>query len=142
MGRVKARRRLAEDGSPYQAMRKQQRAKAGMRMKVFAQGGRPLSIAQAGQRSYLHPAFDNLSSQFANCELVCVPCSAPLYADKQKVQDQISQQRINLADVKYLDWDRVHSIINSFVNPQARSVFDQSETGLRPHHCAVRHIFE
>ena len=35
MGRVKARRRLAEDGSPYQAMRKQQRAKAGMRMKAL-----------------------------------------------------------------------------------------------------------
>ena len=102
-------------------MQKQQRAKAGMRMKVFAQGGRPLSIAQAGQRSYLHPAFDNLSSQFANCELVCVPCSAPLYADKQKVQDQISQQRINLADVKYLDLDRDGIILNSYVNPQAEN---------------------
>ncbi len=29
--------------------------------------GRPLSIAQAGQRVYLRPAFNNLSSQFANC---------------------------------------------------------------------------
>ena len=37
----------------------------------FAQGdvreGRPLSIAQAGQRVYLRSAFNNLSSQFANC---------------------------------------------------------------------------
>jgi len=29
MGLVKARRRLAEDGSPHRAMQKQQRAKAG-----------------------------------------------------------------------------------------------------------------
>ena len=29
MGLVKTRRRLAEDGSPYQAAREQQRAKAG-----------------------------------------------------------------------------------------------------------------
>ena len=42
-----------------------------------------------------------------------------LYADEQKVQDLISQQRINLADVKYLDLDRVNIILNLFVNPQA-----------------------
>ena len=42
-----------------------------------------------------------------------------LYADKQKIQDLISQQRINLADVKYLDLDRVNIILNLFVNPQA-----------------------
>ena len=28
---------------------------------------RPLSIAQARRRAYLRPAFNNLSSQFANC---------------------------------------------------------------------------
>lgn len=69
MGLVKT-RRLA-------AMQKQQRAKAGDAYEVFAQDdvweGRPLSIAQAGQRAYFRPAFDNLSSQFANCELQTVP---------------------------------------------------------------------
>ena len=44
-----------------------------------------------------------------------------LYADKQKVQDLIDQQRINLADVAYLDLNRVNSILNSFVNPQAEN---------------------
>ena len=47
--------------------------------------------------------------------------SAPLYVDKRKVQDLISQQRINLADVNYLDLDRVRIILNSFVNPQAEN---------------------
>ncbi len=42
-------------------------------------------------------------------------------ADKQKVQDLISQQRINLADVKYLDLDGVESILDSFVNPQDKT---------------------
>lgn len=45
----------------------------------------------------------------------------PLYADKLKVQDLISQQRINLADVKYLDLDRGSIILNSYVNPQAEN---------------------
>ena len=44
-----------------------------------------------------------------------------LYADEQKVQDLISQQRINLADVKYLDLDRVNIILNLFVNPQTEN---------------------
>ena len=35
MGLVKTGRRLAEDGSPHLAMQKQQRAKAGMRMKAL-----------------------------------------------------------------------------------------------------------
>ena len=45
----------------------------------------------------------------------------PLYADKEKVQALIDQQRINLADVKYLDLDRENIILNSFVNPQAEN---------------------
>ena len=36
MGLVKTGRRLAEDGSPHLAMQKQQRAKAGMRMKALS----------------------------------------------------------------------------------------------------------
>ena len=44
-----------------------------------------------------------------------------LYADKQKVQDLIGQRRINLADVAYLDLNRVNSILDSFVNPQAEN---------------------
>ena len=51
--------------------------------------------------------------------LLASHASAPPYADKQKVQDLISQQRINLADVKYLGLDRARIILNSFVNPQA-----------------------
>ena len=49
-----------------------------------------------------------------------------LYADKQKVQDLIDQQRINLADVTYLDLNRVNSVLNSFVNPQAENLQPQS----------------
>lgn len=42
-----------------------------------------------------------------------------LCADKQKVQALIDQQRMTFADVKYLDLNRVNSILNSFKNPQA-----------------------
>ena len=44
-----------------------------------------------------------------------------LYADKQMVQDLIDQQRINLADVSYLDLNRINIILNSFVNSQAEN---------------------
>ena len=40
-----------------------------------------------------------------------------LYLDKEKIQDLISQQRTNLADVKYLDLDSIANIINNFENP-------------------------
>ena len=41
-----------------------------------------------------------------------------LYADKEKVQALIDQQRMTFADVKYLDLDRVNSILQKFENPQ------------------------
>lgn len=44
-----------------------------------------------------------------------------LYADKQKVQDLIDQQRMTFADVEYLDLNRVRSILDSFTNPQAEN---------------------
>ena len=40
MGLVKTRRRLAEDDSPHRAMRKQQRAKAGMKPSAVKCGAR------------------------------------------------------------------------------------------------------
>ena len=47
-----------------------------------------------------------------------------LYADKEKIQAIIGQQRINLADVAYLDLDHVNSILDSFKNPQAENEAD------------------
>ena len=41
-----------------------------------------------------------------------------LYADKNKIQALIDQQRINLADVAYRNLDSVNSILQSFANPQ------------------------
>ena len=40
-----------------------------------------------------------------------------LYADKERIQGLINQQRTNLADVDYLDLDSIANIINSFENP-------------------------
>ena len=40
-----------------------------------------------------------------------------LYLNKQKIQTLIDQQRINLADVAYLDLNLVESLIKTFVNP-------------------------
>lgn len=40
-----------------------------------------------------------------------------LYADKERIQNLINQQRTNLADVDYLDLDSIANIINSFENP-------------------------
>lgn len=40
-----------------------------------------------------------------------------LYADKEKIQTLIAQQRINLADVDYLDLDSVTNIVKNFENP-------------------------
>ena len=44
-----------------------------------------------------------------------------LYLDKKKIQGLISQQRINLADVEYLDLDRIANLINDFQNPKLPS---------------------
>ena len=41
-----------------------------------------------------------------------------LYADKNKIQALIDQQRTNLADVEYLNLDSVNSILKTFANPQ------------------------
>ena len=60
-----------------------------------------------------------------------------LYADKQKVQDLIDQQRMTFADVEYLDLNRVRSILDSFTNPQAENSqnagvdFDTPELAIR-----------
>ena len=40
-----------------------------------------------------------------------------LYLNKEKVQNLITQQRINLADVSYLDLNSVNNIIQNFENP-------------------------
>ena len=66
MGRVKARRRLAEDGSPYQAarpesapyqaMQKQQRAKAGMKLSTRKGAAYPRQLAKHLQAKVLPPA--------------------------------------------------------------------------------------
>lgn len=41
-----------------------------------------------------------------------------LYANKKKIQDLITQQRINLAEVSYLDLDSIANIIENFENPK------------------------
>ena len=43
-----------------------------------------------------------------------------LYLNKQKIQALIDQQRINLADVAYLDLNLVESLLETFVNPLQR----------------------
>ena len=40
-----------------------------------------------------------------------------LYLDKKRIQDLINQQRINLAEVEYLDLDLVTKLIQDFENP-------------------------
>ena len=40
-----------------------------------------------------------------------------LYLDKKRIQDLINQQRINLADVEYLNLDSIANIIQNFENP-------------------------
>ena len=40
-----------------------------------------------------------------------------LYLDKEKVQNLIAQQRINLAEVSYLDLNLINNIIQNFQNP-------------------------
>ena len=40
-----------------------------------------------------------------------------LYLNKEKVQNLITQQRRNLADVSYLDLNSINNIINNFKNP-------------------------
>lgn len=54
-----------------------------------------------------------------------------LYADKEKIQALIDQQRTDLADVDYLDLDSVGIILNSFANPQVETsgivLFDTPE---------------
>ena len=40
-----------------------------------------------------------------------------LYVDKEKIQTLINQQRINLADVEYLDLDSVAKVVKDFENP-------------------------
>ena len=45
-----------------------------------------------------------------------------LYGDKEKIQDLINQQRINLADVDYLDLDSVAKVLNNFENPRIENV--------------------
>lgn len=44
-----------------------------------------------------------------------------LYADKEKIQTLIDQQRINLADVDYLDLDSAAKIVESFENPSVEA---------------------
>jgi hypothetical protein len=41
-----------------------------------------------------------------------------LYVDKERIQDLINQQRINLADVDYLDLDCEYIILKRFTNPE------------------------
>ncbi len=40
-----------------------------------------------------------------------------LYVDKEKIQTLINQQRINLAEVEYLDLDSVAKVVKDFENP-------------------------
>ena len=44
-----------------------------------------------------------------------------LYVDKKKIQNQITQRQINLADVSYLDLDSINNIIADFENPSQNS---------------------
>ena len=41
-----------------------------------------------------------------------------MYADKEKIQTLIDQQRTNLADVEYLDLDSIANIVKDFENPK------------------------
>ncbi len=41
-----------------------------------------------------------------------------LYLDKERIQTLINQQRINLAEVEYLDLNSVAEVIQNFENPQ------------------------
>ena len=56
MGLVKTGRRLAEDGSPHQAMQKQQRAKAGMKLSTRKGAAYPRQLAKHLQAKVLPPA--------------------------------------------------------------------------------------
>jgi hypothetical protein len=47
-----------------------------------------------------------------------------LYLNKEKIQNLISQQRINLADVTYLDLDSIDSIIQNFENASGKTEKD------------------
>lgn len=49
-----------------------------------------------------------------------------LYADKEKVQAVIDQQRIDLADVDYLNLDKIETMLDSFTNPQVNNNISQS----------------
>ena len=49
-----------------------------------------------------------------------------LYTYKEKVQAAIDQQRINLADVDYLNLDKIETILDSFTNPQVSDIVSQS----------------
>lgn len=44
-----------------------------------------------------------------------------LYADKEKIQTLIDQQRINLAEVDYLDLDSAAKVVESFENPSVEA---------------------
>jgi hypothetical protein len=48
-----------------------------------------------------------------------------LYLNKEKVQNLITQQRINLAEVSYLDLNSVNNIIQNFKNPSADLEFSR-----------------
>ena len=45
-----------------------------------------------------------------------------LYLNKQKIQTLIDQQRINLADVAYLDLNLVESLLETFMNPSSLQI--------------------
>ena len=44
------------------------------------------------------------------------------YLNKEKIQTLINQQRINLAEVEYLDLDSVAKIVKAFENPSIDSM--------------------
>ena len=43
-----------------------------------------------------------------------------MYLNKEKVQNLITQQRINLADVSYLDLNSINNVIQNFENPSIK----------------------
>ena len=52
-----------------------------------------------------------------------IPISTNIFPVHQKNQDLIAKQRINLAEVSYLDLDFVAKIIKNLGNPKTNTVF-------------------
>ena len=50
-----------------------------------------------------------------------------MYLNREKVQNLITQQQINLADVSYLDLNSINNIIENFKNPSLESEKNQEK---------------